>query len=150
MEQLSFLYLQGNPDCIDEIGNKKIMYCLWNGEYGEHDLSHINGLNAIIGNQKKIYPKYIGIEVGDFICVGVEYDWGKRDQRWKVRCKLCGEETYKYHTHDWKRGHGSKTECHCRKDKKKQEADERKNARLKEISEETGKIYGSFNIFCCN
>lgn len=122
------------------------MECLWNGEYGEHDLSHINGLDWIMKNHSKIYKQYLGIVIGDFTCIEVEYDWGKRDQRWKVRCNLCGEETYKYHTGDWRRGKGGKTTCHCRTDEAVEKRRKKKLEHDRIESEEVGKVYGNFKI----
>lgn len=102
------------------------MYCLFNGEYGEHDLSFIPGLEkpgGILQEQEKQYQRYKGMVVGDFVCLDVEYDWGKRDQRWKIKCNLCGKESYQYHTNDWRRGKGRSLFCECRKQKKKEEND---------------------------
>lgn len=146
MEQLSFLLPEGNV--ISNIDNTEsnMHYCLWNGEYGKHDLSHIDGLEWFLNKQATAYEKYIGVVIGDFTCIEVEYDWGKRDQRWKVKCNLCGEESYRYHTGDWRRGKGGKTYCHCRKDAEEREREERKKKREDEIEEEIGKIYGKFKI----
>lgn len=147
MEQLDF-FMQIDTTNSNKTTTKadNTEYCLWNGEYGYHDLSHINGLAWIKKNQQNIYPQYIGIEIGDFTCLEVEYDWGKRDQRWKVKCNLCGEETYKYHVHDWKRGKGGKTICHCRKDAEKEAIEERKIQRHQKINEEVGKEYGKYEV----
>jgi len=109
------------------------MYCLYNGEYGEHDLSFIPGLEkpgGILQEQKKQYQRYKGMVVGDFVCLDVEYDWGKRDQRWKIKCNLCGKERYQYHTNDWRRGKGRSLFCECRKQKKEEEKDLIKAARI--------------------
>ena len=73
------------------------MYCLYNGEYGEHDLSFIPGLDSILKNQEVQYGSKVGLVVGDFTCIGIEYDWGRRDQRWKIKCNVCGKESYTYH-----------------------------------------------------
>lgn len=94
------------------------MYCLFNGEYGDHDLS-IPSLEVCIDTMEKNYAKWPGTIIGDFECLKVEYDWGKRDQRWTVKCQLCGEISYKYHVQDWRRGKGQKIYCHCREDAKK-------------------------------
>lgn len=91
------------------------MRCLFNGEYGEHDLSHISGLEQTRTRQSVSYLRYIGIIVGDFTVLDVEYDWGRRDQRWHIRCNLCGEEDYLYNASDWRRGKGRSTKCKCRK-----------------------------------
>lgn len=91
------------------------MYCLFNGKYGEHDLSNIGGIESIVKNQQEQYSKYKGMIIGDFTVLDVEYDWGKRDQRWHIQCNLCGEKTYLYHAKDWRRGKGRSTKCRCRK-----------------------------------
>ena len=111
------------------------MYCLFNGEYGEHDLSHVSGLSkkgGILDSQKEQYQHYIGMVVGDFTCLEVEYDWGRRDQRWKIKCNLCGVERYQYHTADWKRGKGRTLLCECRKAKREKEAKMLRAAQLYE------------------
>ena len=147
MEQLSFFMPEYNANSNRQTENSnKVLYCLWNGEYGEHDLSHINGLEHILLNQKKIYPQYLGIVIGDFTVVDVEYDWGKRDQRWKIKCNVCGEESYRYHTGDWRRGKGGKTTCHCVKDAKKAAIKSGKRQRAEIIKEEIGKKYGKFEV----
>lgn len=109
------------------------MYCLWNGEYGEHDLSHIPGLDGVLKTQAETYQKYIGMVVGDFTCLGVEYDWGKRDQRWKIKCNICGKESYQYHTQDWRRGKGRRLTCACRAEEKKRKEQEEKTERRQKI-----------------
>lgn len=126
------------------------MYCLWNGEYGEHDLSSIGGLNDILSRQKSAYEKYIGITVGDFTCKKVEYDWGKRDQRWTCECNLCGKIIERYNAFDWKRGKGGKTLCDCRKEreeeeKRKQEEIKKRNTQEK-IAKYIGKVYGDWKV----
>lgn len=90
------------------------MYCLYNGEYGEHDLSHICGIEKICENQKEHYKDYIGTVVGDFTVLKVEYDWGKRTQRWEVECNFCHRREYLYNSCDWRRGKGKSTSCKCR------------------------------------
>lgn len=107
------------------------MWCLWNGEYGEHDLSNIPGLSSILQTQAKSFPGYENTEVGDFIVQKVEYDWGQRDQRWTVKCKFCGNVNHVYHTRDWRRGKGKTTKCWCQKEKAKQEKMET-NRQIKE------------------
>lgn len=91
------------------------MFCLYNGEYGEHDLSMIGGLESIMKKQQEAYNHYKGITIGDFVVLNVEYDWGKHDQRWEIECTLCHEKSYLYHANDWRRGKGRSTVCHCRK-----------------------------------
>lgn len=111
------------------------MYCLFNGEYGEHDLSFVPGLNTpggVLDRQKEQYEHYKGIVVGDFTCIEVEYDWGKRDQRWKIKCNRCGKESYLYHAQDWKRGKGRKITCDCRKNDR---IAAKANAHAKEVEE---------------
>ena len=118
------------------------MYCLWNGEYGEHDLSYVSGLDSIIENQKNTYGKYVGVVVGDFTCLEVEYDWGKRDQRWKIKCNICGEESYQYHTKDWRRGKGGKLTCDCRKITAHKQKVEENNERLRQRNEKIERVVG--------
>lgn len=97
------------------------MYCLYNGEYGEHDLSFIPGLDSILKNQEVQYGSKVGLVVGDFTCIGIEYDWGRRDQRWKIKCNVCGKESYTYHAADWRRGKGRTILCRCRKERIEEE-----------------------------
>lgn len=130
------------------------MWCLWNGEYGEHDLSFAPALETTLRIQEEQYKQYIGCVVGDFTCVKVEYDWGRRDQRWTVRCNLCGKESYQYHVKDWRRGKGRKTTCDCRKEQKLRdrlrEKEAAKNARVEKIAqdkkEHLGKTYGEWKV----
>lgn len=104
------------------------MYCLWNGEYGEHDIQDFNEKH--LQYMDECHSKWVGHVVGDFTCIKVEYDWGKRDQRWTIKCNLCGKESYQYHVADWRRGKGRKLTCDCRKEarrlKKEEEERERK------------------------
>jgi len=126
------------------------MYCLWNEEYGEHDLTHIAGLKDILKLQAESYEKYRGMIVGDYEVLDVEYDWGKRDQRWKVRCIRCHKIVYQYHANDWRRGKGRKTTCNCDRDlrkalieiNKEKAAERREFNRIKQI----GKVYGDWEI----
>lgn len=120
------------------------MYCLFNGEYGEHDLSHIKGIDGILKNQKESYPKWAGTIVGDFTVVKVEYDWGKGSQRWSIRCTHCGEESYIYNATDWRRGKGRSTKCHCQKPPKKKK--EPKPKPDYENPNNIGKIVGDHRI----
>lgn len=126
------------------------MWCLWNGEYGEHDLSFVPALDDIIKRQGEQYAQYIGCVVGDFTCIRVEYDWGRRDQRWAVKCNLCGKMMYQYHAGDWRRGKGRKTTCDCRLERKRKSEEAAKNERLEKISqkqkEHLGKIYGDWKV----
>lgn len=128
------------------------MYCLFNGEYGEHDLN-IPSLEANLDTMEKNYAKWPGTVVGDFECLNVEYDWGKRDQRWTVKCNLCGEVSYRYHVQDWRRGKGAKITCHCRKDAEKTELEERACARKaerkseREAKMETNRLKFAGNVF---
>lgn len=123
------------------------MLCLWNGEYEDHDIVEFyaskSGAEKNLARMEKEYAKYPGTVVGDFICIKVEYDWGRRDQRWTCKCNRCGRVIYQYHVSDWRRGKGRKTSCDCRKEEKlleeqlkaqerKRLAEERKaNAELK-------------------
>ena len=138
------------------------MYCLWNGEYGDHDLSFAPALDTTLRIQAEQYPTYEGCVVGDFTCLKVEYDWGRRDQRWTIKCNLCGKVMYQYHTKDWRRGKGRTIYCECRKiSEMKERHDDRivelaeekekmKKARLEEIErgkkEYVGKVYGCWEI----
>lgn len=114
------------------------MWCLWNGEYGEHEIPDL-GENHL-KYMDECHNKWVGHVVGDFTCLKVEYDWGKRDQRWTIRCNICGKESYQYHTADWRRGKGRSLLCDCRKEKirneeilkaqiRKERAEERKRIR---------------------
>ena len=140
------------------------MYCLFNGEYGEHDLSFVPGLNTpggVLDRQKEQYEHYKGVVVGDFTCIEVEYDWGKRDQRWKIKCNRCGKESYLYHAQDWRRGKGRKTTCDCRKSDKviahAKEVEERaekrkaeKEIRLQQVKDKyIGKVFYGWEITDC-
>ena len=115
------------------------MYCLYNGEYGEHDLSYMAGLDGILEMQKKHFAEKPGMIVGDFTVLEVEYDWGRHDQRWKCQCNLCGRIIYQYHTKDWVRGKGRRPTCLCRSEKikaeKEAERQAKKEAREKEREE---------------
>ena len=129
------------------------MYCLFNGEYGDYDLS-IPSLEACLDTMEQNYEKWPGTVVGDFECLKVEYDWGKRDQRWTVKCQLCGEISYKYHIYDWRRGKGQKIYCHCRKDAEKAErekakaekAAQRDAERKQRIDNLAGKVFFGWKV----
>lgn len=116
-----------------------VINCLWNGEYGEHDVDCGSGtdktLNTVLKTQEECYKAYIGVVVGDFTCIGVEYDWGRRDQRWTVKCNLCGEISYRYHTKDWRKGKGQRIYCHCRKDREEAEKQKRREERERKRAE---------------
>lgn len=133
------------------------MYCLFNGEYGEHDESELPVTSSLSTNLKIMeenYAKWPGTVVGDFECLKVEYDWGKRDQRWTVKCQLCGEISYRYHVQDWRRGKGQKTYCHCRKgaenaerEKAKAEKAEQRDAERKQrIDNLVGKVFFGWKV----
>ena len=98
------------------------MYCLFNGEYGEHDLSNVvTNIDKIIERQNMSYSSKEGVIVGDFVCEKVEYDWGRRDQRWTCRCINCGTIIYQYKTKDWVRGHGRSVRCRVCIERRKEE-----------------------------
>ena len=129
------------------------MWCLWNGEYGEHELDMYRTKSCSEKNVQRMeaeYAKYPGTVVGDFTCVKVEYDWGRRDQRWTIRCNLCGKESFMYHAQDWRRGKGRKTTCDCRKERKRREKEEAKIAAAEKIEqkkkEHLGKTYGEWKV----
>lgn len=126
------------------------MWCLWNGEYGEHDLSFCPSLETNLRIQQEQYAKYIGLVVGDFTCIKVEYDWGKRTQRWTVKCNRCGEEIYVYNVKDWKRGKGRTLQCKCRKEEKEKAKIEKSLQRIEKISEiqkiNLEKCFGNWKI----
>lgn len=107
------------------------MWCLWNGEYGEHDLDMYNTNSCSekhIQRMEQEYAKYPGMVVGDFTCLKVEYDWGRRDQRWTIKCNRCGRELFQYHAADWRRGKGRSLHCQCRKEEEKAEREAKKEA----------------------
>lgn len=91
------------------------MYCLYNGEYGEHDIAGFGGLDKIVERQKETYKAYQGVVIGDYTILSVEYDWGKRSQRAEVECNFCHKRQYIYHLSDWRRGKGRSTRCECHK-----------------------------------
>lgn len=126
------------------------MYCLWNGEYGEHDLSFVPSLETNLRIQSEQYPQYVGCVVGDFTCEKVEYDWGRHDQRWTCRCNLCGRVIYQYHTNDWRRGKGRKTTCDCRaaqaERERREKAEEKKAEKQNAIDCVLGKTYNGWTV----
>lgn len=103
------------------------MWVLWNGEYGEHEIENFSEKH--LSYMEKQHENWVGHVVGDFTVLKVEYDWGKRDQRWTIKCNLCGRESYQYHTADWRRGKGRSLECQCRKDARKAEKEREEKER---------------------
>ena len=130
------------------------MWCLWNGEYGEHDIAGLYSTKSCseknIERMEAEYKKWPGTVVGDFTCEKVEYDWGRRDQRWTVKCNLCGKVMYQYHAKDWRRGNGRKTTCDCRKEREIEAREKAKKDSLEKIAarqkEHLGKIYGDWKV----
>lgn len=130
------------------------MWCLWNGEYGEHDIEKFytneNSLKKNLDRMEWEYAKYPGTVVGDFTCIKVEYDWGKRTQRWTVKCNRCGEQLYVYNVNDWKRGKGRALQCKCRKEEKEKAKIDKSLQRIEKISEiqkkNVGKCFGDWKI----
>lgn len=108
-----------------------MVYCLYNGEYGEHDLSKIDNIETIIRLQDESYENKIGLVVGDYICDKIEYDWGRRDQRWTCHCTKCGTIIYQYHAKDWVRCHGRTIRCSVCREK---ERDEKKKTYREEVA----------------
>ena len=132
------------------------MYCLYNGEYGEHDLSNVPSLETNLRMQRENYPQYIGGVIGDFTVLNVEYDWGCRSQRATLKCNLCGEVVYKYGWKKWRSGE-RKTTCNCRKirekEKKQEESEKRKQEALRIEAENKekyiGKVFYGWEITEC-
>lgn len=116
------------------MGNSTLV--LFNGEYLDKDMSYVGGFEKTRENQIKQYSKYIGVSVGDFKILQVEYDWGKRSQRAYVECTKCGEKSYFYNVGDWLRGKGRSTLCHCTKEALRQEANERKRSEQQRLRKE--------------
>lgn len=104
------------------------MLVLWNGEYEEREINDFSEKHLKYMDEQ--HKKWVGHVVGDFTVLKAEYDWGRRDQRWTIKCNLCGRELYQYHVADWRRGKGRSLECKCRKEarqaEKEQEEQERK------------------------
>lgn len=124
------------------------MWCLWNGEYGEHEIPDLSENH--LKYMDECHNKWVGHVFGDFTCLKVEYDWGKRDQRWTIRCNICGNESYQYHAKDWRRGKGGSLICDCTKEKirneeilkaqiRKERVEERKRIRESEKSKKVKK-----------
>lgn len=156
MEQLSFLLQSDNTNSGKD--NTGSVYCLFNGEHGVHTFNEMRisktqyETTAVI--QERSYTKFLGKVFGDFEVLSIEYDWGKHKQVWAVRCKTCGEISYKPDGYQWSRGKMYSRQCKkCRDDKrdekKKAEAERKEcNRIIKEnrISDELGKIYGKFEV----
>ena len=107
------------------------MWCLWNGEYGEHDVQDFSGKH--LQYMDECHAKWVGHIVGDFTCIKVEYDWGKRDQRWTIKCNLCGAVSYRYHAKEWRRRTDARCGCRKAEAKERKEQEEReKKERAKE------------------
>ena len=107
------------------------MWCLWNGEYGEHDVQDFSGKH--LQYMDEYHAKWVGHIVGDFTCIKVEYDWGKRDQRWTIKCNLCGAVSYRYHAKEWRRRTDARCGCRKAEAKERKEQEEReKKERAKE------------------
>ena len=119
------------------------MWCLYNGEYSEHNIEEFyaskNGAEKNLQRMEKEYEKYPGTVIGDFTCIKVEYDWGRRDQRWTVRCNRCGREVYQYHVADWRRGKGRSLECKCRKEARQAEKEREEQERKARAEERKAK-----------
>ena len=137
------------------------IYCLYNGEYGNHSLQDINmtqkQIGTVLRHQEESYKKYIGKQFGDYLCEKIEYDWGKHKQVWTVKCLLCGMQTTKENGYQWSRGKTGSMLCSCRKKLKKeklriekQKREDEKNRMLNELSNEVGKLYGNFEVISCS
>lgn len=111
------------------------MWCLWNGEYGEHDVQDFNKKH--MQYMDECHAKWVGHIVGDFTCIKVEYDWGKRDQRWTIKCNLCGAVSYRYHAKEWRRRTNAR--CGCRKAEAKERKEQEKNAKKERAEERKAK-----------
>lgn len=129
----------------------KIMLVLWNGEYEDHEINDFSEKHLKYMDEQ--HKKWIGHIVGDFTVLKVEYDWGRRDQRWTIKCNLCGRELYQYHVADWRRGKGRSLECKCRKEAKQAEVKAEKESRQSLVSQKifenqkrVGEVYGDWKI----
>ena len=103
------------------------MLVLWNGEYEEREINDFSEKHLKYMDEQ--HQKWVGHVVGDFTVLKVEYDWGRRDQRWTIKCNLCGRELYQYHVADWRRGKGRSLECKCRKEAKQAEKEREEQER---------------------
>lgn len=109
------------------------MLVLWNGEYEEREINDFSEKHLKYMDEQ--HQKWVGHVVGDFTVLKVEYDWGRRDQRWTIKCNLCGRELYQYHVADWRRGKGRSLECKCRKEERqadKEREEQERKARAEE------------------
>jgi hypothetical protein len=111
------------------------MWCLWNGEYGEHDVQDFSEKH--LQYMDECHAKWVGHIVGDFTCIKVEYDWGKRDQRWTIKCNLCGAVSYRYHAKEWRRRTDAR--CGCRKADAKERKEQEEKAKKKRAEERKAK-----------
>ena len=113
------------------------MWCLWNGEYGEHEINDFSEKHLKYMDEQ--HQKWVGHVVGDFTVLNVEYDWGRRDQRWTIKCNLCGRELYQYHVADWRRGKGRSLECKCQKEARQAEKEREEQERKARAEERKAK-----------
>lgn len=155
-EQIMF---EGVLSNTEKIYNDSI-YCLYNGQYGEHSLDDMkitkNQIGQMLKTQEESYKKYIGKQSGDFLCEKIEYDWGRHKQVWTVKCVLCGIITVKENGYQWSRGKTGSMLCNCRKERKKEQFRTEQIAREKEkkkkeleIANEVGKVYGHYKVIEC-
>lgn len=113
------------------------MLVLWNGEYEEREINDFSEKHLKYMDEQ--HQKWVGHVVGDFTVLKVEYDWGRRDQRWTIKCNLCGRELYQYHVADWRRGKGRSLECKCRKEAKQAEKEREEQERKARAEERKAK-----------
>ena len=111
------------------------MWCLWNGEYGEHDVQDFSEKH--LQYMDECHAKWVGHIVGDFTCIKVEYDWGKRDQRWTIKCNLCGAVSYRYHAKEWRRRTNAR--CGCGKAEAKERKEQEEKAKKERTEERKAK-----------
>ena len=135
------------------------MLVLWNGKYEEHEIPNCS--ESHLRYMAKQHEQWVGHVVGDFTCLKVEYDWGRRDQRWTIQCNRCGAISYQYHVADWRRGKGRSLLCPCRKfekqaaeEKAREEAKQMRMANEEKIFQTKkdfiGKSFGNFEIVNIN
>lgn len=155
-EQIMF---EGVLSNTEKIYNDSI-YCLYNGQYGEHSLEDMkitkNQIGQMLKTQEESYKKYIGKQSGYFLCEKIEYDWGRHKQVWTVKCVLCGITTVKENGYQWSRGKTGSMLCNCRKERKKEQLrteqiarEEEKKKKEIEIANEIGKVYGHYKVIEC-
>lgn len=129
------------------------MWCLWNGEYGEHDVQDFSEKH--LQYMDECHAKWVGHIIGDFTCIKVEYDWGKRDQRWTIKCNLCGEVSYRYHAKEWRRRTDARCGCRKAEAKKRKEQEEKAkkeslqtlaSQKIFENQKRVGEVYGEWKI----